>query len=343
LAYVLRMTEAAHADMLGARMRERIALLRPEHGNIDSASEYAAGAGGNPQAALRIAGRLTLYFKAHGDTVLAKRLTDRALAVAPSIRSRERAQAEMCCGIATFFSSKVAADQPLLAAVSIAREVGDEWTEAYSRGHLALWWIHCGQSEQASEHLAALERWADKHDDELLRGLAGLARGWLYLAQDDTAKAVDVLRSVRGLSADSHQHHFIAIYIGLALFRRGDLAGAALEWREAMRNAIAVGNLRGVAGSVEGCGYLAELLGTAEDACRFLSAAEQARQRAKSPLFSFWFRHNESASARLRSTLGLNRYEALVSAGARMRTEDVINEAAERLRQFGAMLTAQAP
>ena len=27
LAYVLRMTEAAHADMLGARMRERIALL----------------------------------------------------------------------------------------------------------------------------------------------------------------------------------------------------------------------------------------------------------------------------------------------------------------------------
>ena len=41
---------------------------------------------------------------------------------------------------------------------------------------------------------------------------------------------------------------------------------------------------------------------------------------------------------------GSNRYEALVSAGARMRTEDVINEAAERLRQFGAIrLAAQAP
>ena len=130
-------------------------------------------------------------------------------------------------------------------------------------GHLALWWIHCGQSEQASEHLAAVERLAEKHDDELLRGLAGLARGWLYLADDDTEKAVDVLRSVRGLSTDSHQHHFIGMYIGLALFRRGDLAGAALEWHEAMRNAIAVGHLRGVAGSVEGCGYLAELLGKA--------------------------------------------------------------------------------
>jgi hypothetical protein len=167
-----------------------------------------------------------------------------------------------------------------------------------------------------------------------------LARGWLFLAEDSTEKAVDVLRSVRGLSADSHQHHFIGVYIGLALFRRGDLAGAALEWHEATRNAIAVGPLRGIAGSVEGCGYLAELLGKAEEDCRFLSAAEQFRRRTGSPLFSFWFRHNESASARLRSSLGLNRYAALVSAGARMRTEDVINQAAERLRQFGAMPTA---
>lgn len=340
LAYVLRMTEAAHADMLGGRMRERIALLSPEHGNINSASEYAAGPGGNPQAALRIAGLLTVYLKAHGEYVLAKRLCERALAVAPSIRSRERAQAELCRGIANFFSSRVAADQPLLAAVSIAREVGDDWTEAYSSGHLAQWLIHCGQLVQASEHLATIEQLAGKHDDELLRGLAGLARGWLFLAEDDTEKAVEVLRSVRGLSGDSHQHHFIGMYIGLALFRRGDYAGAALEWHEAMRNAIGVGHLRGIAGSVEGCGYLSEVLGKAEEACQFLSAAEQFRRRTASPLFSFWVRHNESASARLRSALGHNRYEALVSAGARMRTEDVINEAAERLRQYGAMPAA---
>jgi len=340
LAYVLCMTEMAHTDMLGVRMRERIAMLTPEHGNINSASEYAAGLGGNPRAALRIAGLLTLYFKAHGEIAFGLRLCERALAAAPSERSRERAQAEMCRGINLFAGSKVAADQPLLAAVTIAREVGDEWTEAYSSGHLALWRIHFGQSEQASEHLVAVERLAEKHDDELLRGLAGLARGWLCLAEEDTDRAVEVLRSVHSLSADSHQHHFIGMYIGLALFRRGDLAGAALEWHEAMRNAIAVGHVRGVAGSVEGCGYLAEQLGKAEDACRFLSAAEQFRRRAGSPLFSFWFRHNESANARLRSTLGLNRYEALIGAGARMHAEDVVNEAAERLRQFGARLTA---
>jgi predicted ATPase/DNA-binding winged helix-turn-helix (wHTH) protein len=340
LAYVLRVTEASHADMLGTRMRERIALLMPEHGNIDSASEYAVGPGNNQQAALQIAGLLTVYFKAHGETALAIQLCNRALAAAPSMRSRERAQAEMCRGISIFTGSKVAADRPLLAAVTIAREVGDEWTEAYASGHLALWLIHFGQSEQASEHVAIAERLAEKHKDDLLRGLAGMARGWLYLAEGDTQKALVVLRSVRDLGTDSHQHHFIGMYVGLALFRLSDLAGSAVEWHEAMRKAIAVGHLRGIAGSVEGCGYLAERLGKAEEACRFLSAAEQFRRRAGSPLFSFWFRHNESAGARLRSTLGSNRYEELVSAGARMRTEDVINEAAEQLRQFGAMATA---
>ncbi len=185
LAYVLRMVEAAHADMLGARMRDRIALVRPEHGNIESASEYAAGPGGNPQAALRIAGLLTVYFKAHGELAFARRLCDRALAVAPSLHSRERAQAELCRGIVTFFSTKVAADKHLLAAASIAREVGDEWTQAYACGHLSLWWTHFGQSEPAAEQLAAVERLAEKLDDDLLRGLAGLARGWLYLARDD--------------------------------------------------------------------------------------------------------------------------------------------------------------
>ncbi|HEY2679056.1 MAG TPA: winged helix-turn-helix domain-containing protein [Steroidobacteraceae bacterium] len=335
LAYIQRMAQAAHADLLGTRMRERIALLGREHANIDSASEYAAGAGQNTPAVLQIAGFLTLYFKAHGEIPFAMRLCARALGCEPRTRSRERAMTLMCRGISIFIGSKVAADEPLLEAVGIAREVGDEWTEAYSSGHLALWLIHFGQSNQAAEHLAAVERLAESRDEGLLRGLAGFVRGWLYLAEEDTEKAIRVLRSVHGLGTDYHQHHFIGMYLGLSLFRRGDFALAAYEWHEAMRNAISVGHLRGAAGSVEGCAYIAERLGSAEQACRFLSAAEQIRRRAESPLFSFWFRHNEAARTALRSTLGLARYEEAVIAGARMRAEDVVNEAAALLQQFG--------
>jgi hypothetical protein len=161
------------------------------------------------------------------------------------------------------------------------------------------------------------------------------------MAEGDIGKALDVLRSVRSLSADFHQHHFIGMYLGLGLFRLGDLAQAAAEWHEAMQNAIAVGHLRGIAGSVEGCAYLAERLGHPEEACRFLGAAEQMRQRAGSPLFCFWIRHNEAARATLRSTLGVSRYDAAVIAGARMHVEDGMNEAAELLRQFAADLSVR--
>jgi hypothetical protein len=251
------------------------------------------------------------------------------------VGSRERALTLLCRGINLFFGRKVAADKSLLEAASVAREVGDEWTEAYACGHLALWLIDDGQSQHAAGHLATVERLAEARDDEMLKGLAGLARGWRYLAEEDVDKALGALRAVRHLSADSHQHHFIGMYIALALYRRDDLSGAALEWLDAMRNAIAVRHMRGIAGTLEGCAYIAVRLGDPQAACRFLSAAEQIRQRAGSPLFSFWYRHNAAAHSALRTALGSERYEAAIRAGMRKRTEDVVNEAGEQLRRFG--------
>jgi predicted ATPase len=108
LAYVARMTEDAHKDMVGGRMRERIALLMREHGNIDSACEHAVGAANDAQAALRIAGFLTLYFKAHGEPALAKRLCERALSAAP-LRTRARALALMCLGVTRALGTRMRA------------------------------------------------------------------------------------------------------------------------------------------------------------------------------------------------------------------------------------------
>jgi predicted ATPase/DNA-binding winged helix-turn-helix (wHTH) protein len=335
LAYVVRLTAAAQEDMLGARMRRRIALLVREHGNIDAASEYAVGAGANPLGALQIAGQLTVYFKAHGDTWLGMRLCERALCAASPVPCRELALAYLCRGVSNVYSEKIAAEVPLLAAVRIARETDDSWTEAYASAHLALWLAHLGQVPEAARHAQVAARLAQARGDDLLRGLAGLGQAWVSLAQENIDEALAILRSVRDLGFETHQHHFIGMYLGLSLFRRGDHAAAAREWHESMRNANSVGHLRGAAGSVEGCAYIAERLGDAEEACRYLGAAERIRQRAGSPLFSFWYRHNEAAHAALREKLGRERYEASVLAGSRMRSEDAVNEASRRLRLIG--------
>jgi hypothetical protein len=199
-----------------------------------------------------------------------------------------------------------------------------------------MWLVHMGRVKEAAEHQILTERVASQCDDDMLRGLAGMARGWVYLAEGDMDRSIEVLRSVRHRGGDFHQHHFIDTYIGLALFRRGDYATAAAHWLEGMRLGISVGHIRGVGGAIEGCAYIAERMGKADAACRFLSAAAQIRKRAASPLFSFWIRHNEMANSALRSALGPRQYDAATNAGAQMRQEDAVNEAADLLREFGA-------
>ncbi len=340
LSYILRLAKVAHEDMLGGRMRERIAMLVLEHANIDSASEYAAGPANRRQDALQIAGSLTVYLKAHGGVALGARLCDRALDGAPAAPTRDLARALLCRGVGRWVGLKIATAEPLLEAMRIASEVGDGWTIAYASGHLSLWLTHDGQLTEAARHIATLERIAEESNDAILRGLAGLARGWISLAEGSTESALGALRPVRMLGGDRHQHHFIDMYIGLSLFRKGDDAAAAAQWYEAMRVASELSNNRGVAGATEGCAYLAARMGKAEESARLLSAAEHIRQRVISPLFSFWYQHNQHAHAAARAALGPEKYAAAISAGGRMRTEDAVTEVAVLLREFAAGVKA---
>jgi predicted ATPase/DNA-binding winged helix-turn-helix (wHTH) protein len=339
LAFVRRMTEAAHRDMLDGRMRERIVLLVLEHGNIESALDHALGAGDDRVAALAIAGSLLLYFKAHGTYTEGLRVCQRALSGTEALGTPERGRALLCFGVASM--SKVmqglTPDRALLDAARIARLTGDRWAEAYASGYYALWLVNFGRADEADDSVVVAERIAEQLNDQTLRGLAGLARGWLYLARDKTTDAIGVLRAVRNFGHDFHQRHFIDTYIGLALFRLGDYGAAANQLYEGMRRSIEVGNIRGVAGSIEGCGYLAERLGKAGQAARLLGAAARIRERTEIPLFNFWIVHHEFADQALRSALGSVAYEAAMNEGTKMREEDVMNEAAHQLREFGEL------
>jgi predicted ATPase/DNA-binding winged helix-turn-helix (wHTH) protein len=336
LAYVVQVAESAHQGILEGKMLMWIAALTQEHGNIDAASAYATGAANMPQLALRIAGLLTVYFKARGEGIFARRLCERALSAAPPERTRDRAIALMCMGISEVIGPKRQPDAWLPEAISIAHELGDEWTAAYSSGYLAMWLCHEGFAKDAEQHLHVVERAAARLGDDLLRSMANLVRAWQYLSFGQTEQALQALWPVRTLGGDFHQHHFVDMYIGLSLFRMADYPAAAVQWNEALRNALGIGHLRGIAGSVEGCAYIAAIRGRSDVACRFLSSAEKMRERAASPLFSFWFRHNESANSTLREAMGLQRYEAALQAGTRMREEDLINEAMALLTEFGA-------
>ncbi len=165
-------------------------------------------------------------------------------------------------------------------------------------------------------------------------GLTGLASAWMHLAAGSLDAALLLLRQACRLGSDLHQHHFIDTYIGLTLFCRGELVAAAGQWRDSMHNALLLGHIRGAAGSIEGCGYIAARSGEASLACRLLGSAAKIRRRTGIPLYNFWVPHNLRAHESVKNSLGAEDYAAFIHAGERMREEDAANEAAKWLHRF---------
>lgn len=345
LSYIAHMCAQAHRDMVAGDMRGRVAALAHEHGNIGGAVEHAARDEGNRLAGLGIVGSLTIYIKARGPLHVGQKWSRRALAGTEMLESAERARALLCHGIsaAHLRDSRESPAACLLEAARLARAHDDPWTEAYASAYYAMWRANSDDTAGAAETLMTAECIGERLADPVLKGLAGLARGWIHMTNGDGAAAAETLESVRDLGADEHQRHFIRVYLGLALVGLGRYAAAAAALYEAIVTGIELGNVRGAAGCVECCGYLCEKLGHRQDAARLLGAARAIRERTEVPLFNFWLPYSRAAHAALEAHLGAEEYAVCLRAGAMMREEEPINEAALRLKSFSAGANQGSP
>jgi hypothetical protein len=340
VAVVVKMCEMAHADMLAGRMREQAEHLMHEHSNITTALDYALGTKRDHASALRIVGSLLLYAQMRSTFTEAHQWCARALAGTEALETRERGRALLCFGAVTVFAGKAVgtgAGGLLLDAARIAALHGDKWAEGYASGYYAMWLCAWGRWKEADKPTAAVERLAEELNDPILRGRAGLARGWIHIAARDYARAIAVLRAVHALGTNAAQRHFIGMYIGFSLFAVGEYASAAAQWLESLRISAALFNARGIAACCEGCGYICTRRGSLRDAVRFLGFALKIRERTAVPLFSFWVEYHDAAEAVLRAELEPAEFEVLWAGGQEAREEDMANEVSARLREFSAM------
>jgi hypothetical protein len=279
---------------------------------------------------------LVLYIKARGPLDVGQKWCREALAGTQALETAGRARALLCQGIsaAHLRDSRESPEACLLEAARIAHAHGDPWTHAYASAYYSMWQANSGHTASAAEALMTAQGIAEQLDDPLLKGLAGLARGWIHLTNGDVEAAVESLASVRDLSADAHQRHFIRVYLGLALIGLGRYGPAATVLYEAITTAIELRNVRGAAGCVECCGYLCEKLDHGQSAARLLGAAQSIRQRTEVPLFNFWMPYNRAAHAALEAQLGAQEYATCSRAGATLRAEEAINEASLLLKSF---------
>lgn len=319
----------AHTDIVCGRMRERFEQLARERGNILAAIETSIRTQGGREEALDILGSLILFAKGYGDYVTVLGWCRDVLEGCVPSDSPETARALLTYGVLQVHlsASSERAETVLPEAARIAAMNGDWWTEAYASGYYALALANWGRPEEALEHAALTHARAHEHRDALLKGLAGLADGWIELARGRTRAALDALVDARTLGSDLHQRHFIDMYIALSRFQLGEAAAAAAQWLKGLELSLMVGNIRGTAGSIEGCAYV--LCGTGEwsRAARLMAAARQIRDRTGIPLFNFWLPLHRATTDTLRAKLSAAEFAAEDERGLAMRWEDAANEA----------------
>ncbi|MDE2294276.1 MAG: winged helix-turn-helix domain-containing protein [Gammaproteobacteria bacterium] len=321
---VVAMCRAAEADLRCERVADRLPQLVFDEGNIGAALATALSTPALRPAALAIVGSLTLYGKIHGNYTLYRHWCERVLAGNGSDETPDLARSLLGYAIVLMHMAvaQESVESLLPEAARIAARHGDWWCEGYAHGYFALALANWGRSHEAESHAAITERRYREHGDGLLGGLAGLARGWILLSRGEAADALAQLTTACGLGSDPHQHHFIRMYAGLAQFELGDRPAAASEWLRAMRLSSGVANLRGVAGSIEGCAYLACARREPVPAVRLLAAAQRIRERTEVPLFNFWREHHARTLAELRAMLSPESYAAEWTAGAALRQEE---------------------
>lgn len=337
-----RVCANSREEMLSGRFTERLEQLVLDRGNIAAALETAARVRTDHPQALSILGSLLLYAKGHGDYRTMFAWCQLILDPSSGTATEARARALLTFGVVQVYvrPDKPWMAHPLAEAARIAAEHGDWWTEAYALGYSALGYANDGSPEEAAQYAHRTRTAAELHDDDQLRALAGLAHGWVWLARGQPERALAELSAAGELGCDPHHRHFIGMYVGLAHFALGDYSQAAQVWLASMNVSIALGNVRGMAGSIEGCGYLASQAGEWRSAARLLAAARAIRDRTKLPLFRFWWPHLEAVMHDLRSHLSPAEFEASWQSGAALRHEDATNEAVALLRSYSKEATA---
>ena len=330
LRHVVRLAERSHRGLLDGDVDAWLARLPHEHPNIGGALRWARGAGNDASAALRLVGSLMLYAKIFGSVRQMVAWVDQALDGVAAEETTDYLRALLSSGMAKLFTVDPAIEACLSQAVDLATRLGDLWARGCADAILAQWFANQGQLEQARRHVDAATRAADTLDDAWLRALVAHAQGWIELKMGESERAIATLEPLCELSFDPHEHHMGNTYVALAHYRLGRLRLAALHWHRSLAEAVKMGNVRGIAGNVEGAAYVAMRVDRPRAGAGFLGKAAEIRGRT-TPLFSFWLEHHDEAVERGRARLGAAPFDTLHAVGAAARDEAVIDEVREFL------------
>lgn len=278
LAWFLRLSEAASAELVGPAQAAWLARLDPERGNFLAAHAWCDLAEGGAEAGLRLVRALRRYAVNRGMPGLAHRMVLEALArPGAQARTLARCRALFDAGQLDSWMGRYAAARGFLAeSLAIARELGDAAREEAALQALGLVLLGLGDLAAAGAHFEeALERArALGNRRELAAALIALAQLRRLEGRPDAAGTL--YGEAAGIARELGDRETIAIALlnlAMVAIDRAEPERAGEAVAEAIAIASETGSRPLAQGALDACAGLAAARGQWGRAARFCGMA----------------------------------------------------------------------
>ncbi|WP_158647627.1 LuxR C-terminal-related transcriptional regulator [Actinoplanes sp. ATCC 53533] len=331
--WCLRLAEAAERDWFGPDQGGRCRQLRAEHSNLRAAFDFYLAAPGGRQRAMRLAAAMWFYWLIFG-LVLEGRTWLRRAAEANPEPTRELARALWAHGhLASVQGDLDAATGLLETAHDLARELGDEVTQARAIKRLGAVAMHRGDLDRANALLAdALARFEALGEAGASTVHARIALAMTSYLAGDFAAAAEQDERILAICRARGDRYLLAYglnNLARADFALGRLESAAAHAQEALRLRRSLPDAMTLIFSLDLLTEITAATGDFERAATFLGAAHHRWQSFR-PSVRHWkvlAEPNEGWRTRTRQALGETAYAAAVRRGAEFTVDDVISYA----------------
>lgn len=328
LDFFTRRAESAAPEMLGPQRDAASRFFESEAANLREALSWGLQAPTTIETVLRLAVAMRWYWLERGLFAEGCDWLDRGIGLAEGCSPTVMARTHGAFGLFAHHIGEFSRAKVSLRLCLDSLPADDIRERAFASGILAFVEAVAGDKRCAEERAADALASATEAADDWLRGYALLAAGVLQGVSANPLAAADTLDRACAHLARSREPFmltYVRVNLGLQCYLAGVLDRARHAFVESLRVAQRLGNIRAVAGCLEGLAYLAVSEGDAAMGARLMGAASRIRALTRGPLLPQWQAAHDHNTAAIDSQLGRGLADIERATGAELTVDDLID------------------
>jgi non-specific serine/threonine protein kinase len=334
-----RLAERFAAEWFGADQRLWSARMRAEHPNLRAAMTFSLATSGEQRAALSIAAHTFFFWYGGGLIHEGLYWLDRTLAANPEPTVERLAALAASTWFTTSQGNRGVAEATAMECLETAEQMGEPLYVTRATADLGAIALMGNDLPRARMLLDQAMAAAHGNGGEIgiLRTLAQVPLAMTLLHQGDAGRAAAICAESRAACEARGEQWWqaYALYASaLIALAQGEAATATGHLEASLRLRYPLGDVLGMAASIERLGWLAAGCGDYVRAAVLMGAAYELWRASGGTLYGAvrWLRGQEECQARTREALGDAAYERAFRRGTTLPLEDAVQCALQATR-----------